>query len=67
MRKASDYELLMNQILGLGCDESLLPTTGGSSWDDLQDIESHGFRQGPVEHTDDKYFSNRKNKICSNR
>jgi len=43
----------MNQTLGLGCNESLLPTTGGSSWDDLQDVESDGFRQGPALTNDD--------------
>ncbi len=43
----------MNQSLGLGSDESLLPASGGSSWNDLQDIESHGFRQGPALANDD--------------
>jgi hypothetical protein len=41
--KLPDYELLMNQSLGLGSNESLLPTASGSSWDDLQDVKSHGF------------------------
>jgi hypothetical protein len=58
----------MNQSLDLGSNESLLPTASGSSWNDLEDVESHGFRQGPVEDTDNKYLSNKKGTVSnSNR
>lgn len=53
MRKTSDYELLMNQSLSLGSDESLLPTTSGSSWNDLEDVESDGLGERPALPNDD--------------
>jgi len=39
--------------LALGSDESFLPTASSSSWNNLQDIESHSFRQGPALANDD--------------